>query len=207
MLFYVGAGQGVFVSVAIEEGWDALGIEPSTQGVEYSQNNLAEGIIMHSVLDDLVGKYTFDVITMWDVIEHVDNPYDLIRTAKKLLNKNGALVIETGNYMSVERVSMGDEWYLWQKDHRWYYSQAFMAELCEKEGYSDFYYAEKSLRPNKIKQEFKKPSLLRLAKNILRNPFGIKNYIKEYRQLINLYKNWYKGASVAIFTIAMRLVN
>ena len=88
-LLDVGAHVGVFVDVARRRGWDAWGLEPSRWAVQEGRKqgvNLIQGTLHDAELD----SESFDVVTMWDVVEHLADPLDDIREAARILKPGGA---------------------------------------------------------------------------------------------------------------------
>ncbi|MCD6187165.1 MAG: class I SAM-dependent methyltransferase [Desulfuromusa sp.] len=94
----VGAGLGQFQLLLQADGAEALGIEPSAIRREYALEKF--GINLHSKLVDndywqLNFPRNFDLITLWDVIEHVDFPRETLQSAIKLLKPGGFLFLDT----------------------------------------------------------------------------------------------------------------
>lgn len=94
-LLDVGAATGRFVKLAHELGWTAIGIEMSEWAVKQGKA-LGWDIRLGSLPHDGFEKQSFDAVTIWDVIEHLNNPYDVLLAAKDLLRPNGILAISTG---------------------------------------------------------------------------------------------------------------
>jgi len=93
-LLDVGAHVGVFVQVAQERGWDAWGLEPSRWAVEEGRRvglNMIQGTLHDAELDSA----SFDVITMWDVVEHLIDPSVDIAEVARLLKP---WLVEMHNY-------------------------------------------------------------------------------------------------------------
>lgn len=97
-LLDVGTGYGTGVTVALDAGLDAIGIEPAHNLYNHAKNILGRRVL-HTTVDQFVKRRprTFDFITMIHVVEHVTDPYQLLRQAYTLLNTNGVLYIETPN--------------------------------------------------------------------------------------------------------------
>ncbi len=94
----IGAGLGQFQLLLQTQGAEAQGIEPSSIRREYAEEKF--GIKLHRELVDShywqAGfRHYFDLITLWDVIEHVDFPREMLESAVKLLKPNGMLFLET----------------------------------------------------------------------------------------------------------------
>jgi len=92
-LLDIGCSSGYFLSIAAQQGYDAFGIEPNSQEARYA---LMNGInVVGSTIDDLsAAKGSFDVITLWDVLEHIRNPVDYLSTLRSLLNKRGLVFVQ-----------------------------------------------------------------------------------------------------------------
>jgi 2-polyprenyl-6-hydroxyphenyl methylase/3-demethylubiquinone-9 3-methyltransferase len=94
----IGAGVGQFQRLLIDQGVQTEGIEPSSIRREYALEKY--GITLHSKLIDDDYWQTgfiqhFDLITLWDVIEHVDFPRETLESAIKLLKPGGILFLDT----------------------------------------------------------------------------------------------------------------
>ena len=131
-LLDVGAYIGVFVEVAQVAGWQAMGVEPSTWAAAAArQRNLN---IIEGTLDapELQGQQ-FDLITMWDVIEHVADPASEIAKSYQLLKPGGTLVLHTMDIDSLFARLMGSRWPWLMDMHIHFFSQKTMADmLCQK---------------------------------------------------------------------------
>lgn len=104
-LLDVGAGKGEFVSVAVKNNFLAEGVEPSLNFCNYATET--HKIKMYNGYLGNVAELEekkFDVITMHHVLEHVEEPVQLIENIKKYLNRDGLLFIEVPNcnsYLSI----------------------------------------------------------------------------------------------------------
>ena len=130
----VGSYTGVFVSLAGKAGWNAFGVEPSKWAVEQAAKsglNITEGTLESANFP----KNNFDVITMWDVIEHLDDPYNSILSARTLLKKDGLLVIHTMDVDSLAAKILGKRWPWLMEMHIYYFSQRTMSEMLKKAGF------------------------------------------------------------------------
>ncbi len=108
-LLDVGCSNGAFVWIANKLGVDAEGIDVSVNAVK---NGLERGLKIHQgCLDDIGFKDNyFDVITLYEVIEHVDKPINLLRECNRIIKPGGMLVIGTGNTNSWTKHFMGNKW-------------------------------------------------------------------------------------------------
>ncbi len=133
-LLDVGAYIGVFVEVAAAAGWDACGVEPSAWAV---------GVAREQGLDVLAGTLeapaldgrAFDVITMWDVIEHVADPRGELTHAFHHLKPGGVIAVHTMDIDSHLARLMGPRWPWLMEMHIHYFSQRTLAEMLRAVGY------------------------------------------------------------------------
>ena len=96
-LLDIGCGIGLFLKVAQENGWNAVGIEPSKYAVEYARKEFGVEVF-HGTLDSVTfEKYSFHLITMWDVLCSLVDPLKALRQTYDLLKINGLLVIKVPN--------------------------------------------------------------------------------------------------------------
>lgn len=92
-LLDVGCGLGMFLRLAQEFGFEVTGIEPN--GEAAGRLNERYGIPVHNcLLEDVNISAQYDVITMWDLLEHLPDPKSAIRKVRGLLKSSGLLVLE-----------------------------------------------------------------------------------------------------------------
>lgn len=88
-LLDIGAGPGYFCRIALDEGWDAMGVEISARAVEIGRDRLG---IKYVELDK-VPAASIDVVCCRHVVEHVADPLGLLRALRRVLNPGGVLVV------------------------------------------------------------------------------------------------------------------
>jgi 2-polyprenyl-3-methyl-5-hydroxy-6-metoxy-1,4-benzoquinol methylase len=133
-LLDIGAHIGVFVEVARRAGWEATGIEPSHWSVEMARQSgteLIEGTLASS---DLPENH-FDVVTLWDVIEHLSDPKTELGHVFRVLKPGGWVVIHTMNIESPFARLMGKKWPWFMEMHLYYFSERTLRCLLEKTGF------------------------------------------------------------------------
>lgn len=133
-LLDIGAYIGVFVETATRAGWQACGVEPSEWAATVAQRQGLQ--VIHGTQDapQLTGKQ-FDVVTMWDVIEHVADPSGEIGKAYQLLEPGGWLVIHTMDIDSLMARLMRGRWPWLMDMHIHYFSQKTLQQMLEKNGF------------------------------------------------------------------------
>jgi 2-polyprenyl-3-methyl-5-hydroxy-6-metoxy-1,4-benzoquinol methylase len=199
----VGAGDGTFLDVVASSGWKGIGIEPAEIQKEIKEELTRKGItLIQGSHEDLPADMKFDVITLWDVIEHVDKPFDLLKTMYGKLNKGGMIVLETGNYKCANRIENSEDWWAFQIDHRWYFSPQTLKRVLDDIGFKEFRLANRVFRPWwNGSDSYQGPSVIRCIKKIVRSPWNMNATISKYYDLRRLKRNNCVNSGLDIFII------
>ena len=130
-LLDIGAGTGEFLMVAKENGWQTTGIEPSDKARNIA---LKKGVFLADSLADLE-DHSFDVISMWHVLEHVPNLENQIKELKRLLKPTGTILIAVPNFNSYDAKYYKEFWAAYDVPrHLWHFSKTAIKGLFAKEG-------------------------------------------------------------------------
>jgi 2-polyprenyl-3-methyl-5-hydroxy-6-metoxy-1,4-benzoquinol methylase len=97
-LLDVGCGLGTFLGVARDAGWRVQGLDISPFAAKTVKEKMGIDVFNGSLVDAPWTDQSFDVITFWDSIEHVDNPKQYLEKARALLKPDGVLLIATDNF-------------------------------------------------------------------------------------------------------------
>ena len=100
-LLDIGCGVGDFLHTAETHGWECTGVEPSDDAKAIAQKRMHAAILSSEDLEHLPDG-SFDVITMWHVLEHVDDLKCQIVQLQRLIKHNGRIVIALPNYKSYD---------------------------------------------------------------------------------------------------------
>ncbi len=131
-LLDVGCGTGWFLNLAKEAGLLAEGQELGEELGNWTAKQL-DLRVWTGPLTSIDKNSKYDVITMFDVLEHVPSPVDLIESAKHLLNEDGILLIFTPNFDSLAIRIMGEKSNLvTPAEHLTYFTSRSVAALAEK---------------------------------------------------------------------------
>lgn len=131
----IGCGIGSFIHAAERRGWDAYGVDigPSISIAKKHNLKVYEGRLQ----DVWFPENYFDVLTMFDVIEHIYNLDDLFISIKEKLRRNGLLVIKTPNFNSISSKLLGRNWSAVQPlDHVTLFSKKTLRSYLGKRGFS-----------------------------------------------------------------------
>ena len=119
-LLDIGAGTGEFLKAAKEKGWLVEGVEPNAKAVKIAAE---KGLSLESSLEPLKNR-TFDVVTLWHVLEHMHNLDQTILDLERLVNPNGTLIIAVPNFKSFDAKHYGKFWAAYDTPrHLWHFSQ------------------------------------------------------------------------------------
>jgi 2-polyprenyl-3-methyl-5-hydroxy-6-metoxy-1,4-benzoquinol methylase len=129
-LLDIGAGTGDFLLTAKQNGWNTIGVEPSEKAKGIAIN---KGIQFSDSTQELE-SHSFDVITMWHVLEHVPNLEIQIKELKRLVKPNGTIIIAVPNYKSYDANYYGKFWAAFDVPiHFWHFSKKAIQLLFEIE--------------------------------------------------------------------------
>ena len=97
----IGCATGVFLDMARKEGYSVFGVDVSEFACEYAQGNFGVDVLQGKLEDLKLEEKSFDVITMWDVLEHVPDPHRFLQEVYRILKEDGILFILTVNDSSL----------------------------------------------------------------------------------------------------------
>lgn len=133
-LFDLGSGWGHFMLTGKMLGYDVYGIEVAEQPYLYSKNDLKLPVD-HIDFFEMNEAKKFDIITMWDVLEHIDKANDVIAKCARITEKNGFIVIQVPQIDSYFAKKHKDNWKMMGLDHVNYFGKKTITQLLAKHGY------------------------------------------------------------------------
>ncbi|HTV17366.1 MAG TPA: class I SAM-dependent methyltransferase [Polyangiaceae bacterium] len=135
-LLDVGCASGLFVAAAHGRGWQARGADASRWMVERARERSPGARFDVGTLESLeLEPESLDVVTLFDVLEHVDDPRAALARVARWLRPGGLLVLSVPNSGSWMAKLMGRRWVLLLREHLWYFSPETLAALLERSGY------------------------------------------------------------------------
>lgn len=125
-LLDIGAGTGEFLVVAQKDGWQTTGIEPNSKAKAIAEQ---KGVHFATDLASLE-SHSFDVITMWHVLEHVPNLEEYLVELHRLLKPQGTILIAVPNFKSFDALFYGKYWAAFDVPrHIWHFSKTSIEKL------------------------------------------------------------------------------
>ena len=126
----IGAGTGDFLLEAKNQNWDILGIEPNDKAKGIA---VGKGIKFGDTIEKLESN-SFDVITMWHVLEHVSDVEHQIAELKRLLKPSGTIIIAVPNFKSYDAKYYKEFWAAYDVPrHLWHFSKTAIEKLFDKQ--------------------------------------------------------------------------
>lgn len=126
----IGAGTGDFLLEAKNQNWDILGIEPNDKAKGIA---VGKGIKFGDTIEKLESN-SFDVITMWHVLEHVPDVEHQIAELKRLLKPSGTIIIAVPNFKSYDAKYYKEFWAAYDVPrHLWHFSKTAIEKLFDKQ--------------------------------------------------------------------------
>ena len=128
----MGCGTGYFLNAAKQKGWDTVGIEKSEHARNAAINRFGLNVYDETHIDHLPQAH-FDVITLWHVLEHLEDLNEVMDKIYRLLLPNGIAVIAVPNCSSYDAQHYKTCWAAYDVPrHLWHFTPQTMTMLAEK---------------------------------------------------------------------------
>ena len=127
----IGCGDGAFLEQAKMHGWQTIGTELN--------ENLETELEVYSNLSEVKEKYgvrSFDAITLWHVLEHFENPKEVLDEASLLLKDQGRMLIAVPDAKGLQARFFGNKWlHLDTPRHLYHFSFFALEKILEETGF------------------------------------------------------------------------
>jgi SAM-dependent methyltransferase len=137
-LLDVGCATGDFLAAAQERSWAAQGVELSGHAAAVARRrgvDVRVGTLRNARFPDA----SFDVVTMLDVIEHLNDPMAELKEVRRVLRPGGIICVETPNWDSIYRRVLGRRWAALQpRLHLLYFDSTTLREAVGRAGFHVF---------------------------------------------------------------------
>ena len=134
-LLDVGTAAGAFLAAAKARGWQAEGCEPNRWMAEWGSRHYDVIIRAGELFDQEYPPASFDVVTLWDVVEHTPDPARVVRRIGELLKPGGLLVVNYPDRGSWIARMLGRRWPFLSSVHLYYFTRATLARMLETYGF------------------------------------------------------------------------
>lgn len=136
----VGCASGFFLKAAKDKGWDVYGVEPSKWFVDYAKEKYKIDVTCGTIFDTKYEDNFFDVITIWDVLEHTDDPMAVLNECSRVLKKGGILLINYPDISSLPSLLFRDKWWFVLSSHLYYFAPGTIGKMLAKTGLKPKYW-------------------------------------------------------------------
>jgi 2-polyprenyl-3-methyl-5-hydroxy-6-metoxy-1,4-benzoquinol methylase len=106
----IGCSFGFFLDVARSRGWEPTGVEIGEYAASFARERLNLKVHISELSEAVLPRAHFDAVTLWNVIEHLDNPIDELSRINAALKEGGLLVFTTSDVDSYLRKIQGFRW-------------------------------------------------------------------------------------------------
>lgn len=128
-LLDIGAGTGDFLVAAKNNSWNVFGLEVNETARALAKE---KSVLLENQIEKFTGQ-TFDVITMWHVLEHISNYEETLEICHSLLKEDGVLVIAVPNYRSYDAQYYKNNWAAYDVPrHLWHFSRKSLPKLLKR---------------------------------------------------------------------------
>ena len=133
----VGCAMGFFADEMAQRGWNAAGLDVSSFAVNYIQEQFGHTGIHGSFTDVELEPEAYDLVTMFDVIEHVPDPKAYMEKAAEVLRSGGVFELATPDIGSIPAKLTGKRWigYKLSEEHIYYFSVETLKQMLDETGF------------------------------------------------------------------------
>lgn len=137
-LLEIGPGAGFFMDEARRAGWSVSGIEPGVVWEQFAREKLGLDTIRRGG-NELMHEFPdghFDVVSAWDVVEHMEDPFAFFRLAAEKLTPGGILALSTPRLDSAVGRLLGARWHAILPSHLTYFTYASLKNYLHRAGFT-----------------------------------------------------------------------
>lgn len=135
----IGSGPGWFLKSALDRGWSVVGVDPSRQACEHARELIGQSVI-ETEFEKVAGRVgTFDAVHLNNVLEHVENPTEILALTRRVLTDGGLICVGVPNDGSPFQLAASrtcGEWWV-SPHHLNYWTFASMSEWLTRLGFTE----------------------------------------------------------------------
>jgi 2-polyprenyl-3-methyl-5-hydroxy-6-metoxy-1,4-benzoquinol methylase len=130
-----GCGAGFFLRAAVKRGWEPYGLEPLVGHAVYARFMSGARVLADTLWEDAFEQDSFDVVTAFQVFEHLPDPSDELDKLWRLLKPGGLLLIEVPNIETWSVRLMRSRHRHFVQDHLSFFSQKTLGAFVQRHGF------------------------------------------------------------------------
>ena len=134
-LLDVGCYTGVFMKLAAREGWDVTGVELSAWAAAFARRSGGGPVLSRPLEESGLEDRSFDVISLWDVIEHLNRPAFMLKNVHRLLKSGGIVAISTHRMDSPAARLLGRRYPFLMDMHLVHFSRPTLKRMLQECGF------------------------------------------------------------------------
>lgn len=119
-LLDIGCATGDFLAAMRRQAWEVYGVEPVRLAAQEAQRRLGEKIFDGLLEDASFPDAYFDVVTLWDVLEHLHDPVSSLSEIHRILRPDGLMVLGVPHLASFDAALFGRYWIGWDAPRHLY---------------------------------------------------------------------------------------
>ncbi|MFT7667378.1 MAG: 2-polyprenyl-3-methyl-5-hydroxy-6-metoxy-1,4-benzoquinol methylase [Planctomycetota bacterium] len=133
----VGCATGSFLQLLRMQGWEVTGLEPSLPIALCAREQLGAEVVLNLTLEAAkLPEKSFDIVTLWDVLEHLPDPKAALIKVRRMLRPSGRLVIETQNIRSLFARALGRRWHHFKhREHLTHFHKDTLTRVLDEAGF------------------------------------------------------------------------
>lgn|SRR3989338_7192531 len=131
----VGTAGGSFLGAAKKMGWETYGCEPNKWMAKWGEKRYGIKIKPGTLFDQNYKDNFFNVVTLWDVIEHTPDPLEVLKECNRILKKDGIMVVNYPDIGSWIARIMGRKWLFLTSVHLYYFTPRTIKLMLNKAGF------------------------------------------------------------------------
>ncbi len=134
----IGTSTGIMLLIFVENGWEAWGVEPSKSAERLKDKNIK---VLPTIIERAdLPKSFFDVVILNHSLEHMEDPFGVLKKVKSVLKKGGIVYVDVPNFGSLSAQISRQYWkYLLPNEHLHHFTPKTLGKILEKSGYKIIY--------------------------------------------------------------------
>ncbi|MDH3972665.1 MAG: class I SAM-dependent methyltransferase [Deltaproteobacteria bacterium] len=132
----IGCGRGVMLNILKKMGWQVCGTELSKKSSSFARERHEIEVITKDISHCDFPEKSFDIVTMWHVLEHLPAPFSTIEEVGRILKDGGRLIVEVPNFGGLQATFFANKWFhLDSPRHIFHFNEKSLVKYIEKCGF------------------------------------------------------------------------